>query len=101
MNLKSKNETPDIIKYIQKLEIRQSEMEKFVREIAVYQQDMMALVDILAGMLTREGILSEVEIRTVLDLKLKEIRAAGDKRIDELQKELKIKQLFDGYCAQS
>ena len=102
MDLDSKiyNEKIELGKYIRHLEAKQLEMEVFIREIAKYLQDTTALLNIISGMLVSKEILSDTEIRSVLTDKLKEMRETTEKRGLELQNEFKIKQLFDGYCAQ-
>lgn len=101
INLNPKNQLQEIVDYCNFLETKQEQLELFVRDIAKFQQEIVALVNVLAEMLVEKEVLLDEEIKKNLDLRIKKMNKLNSEKLKEIQKDYDLQRILDGNFASS
>jgi hypothetical protein len=101
INLNPKNQLQEIVDYCNFLETKQEQLELFVRDIAKFQQEIVALVNVLAEMLVEKEVLLDEEIKKNLDLRIKKMNKLNSEKLKEIQKDYDLQRILDGDFASS
>jgi hypothetical protein len=101
INLNPKNQLQEIVDYCNFLETKQEQLELFVRDIAKFQQEIVALVNVLAEMLVEKEVLLDEEIKKNLDLRIKKMNELNSEKLKEIQKDYNLQRILDGDFASS